>query len=113
MWGKVRETEIWREGRYILAKGKLRPEIYEFETDWEGAIPTRGDWIELNYDAPVFGLGSATIMKVDNATSTAKLYLSNVLEFDVGAPSKQYALRVRTIYPDGHAQDGQLQVFTV
>ena len=49
--------EAWKQGRYVLAQGRLRPEVYEMAMDFENLVATRGDYILASHDIPEWGGG--------------------------------------------------------
>lgn len=59
--GVTAAAQAWKHGRYHLATARLRPELYQFSTDIEHLVCTRGDLIMLTHDVPMFGLAAARI----------------------------------------------------
>jgi hypothetical protein len=53
--------QAWREGRYNLAVGRLRPEEHTVSMDIEALRCTAGDRVELSHDVISVGLGAARI----------------------------------------------------
>lgn len=94
-FGVTSADQAWKEARYHLAAAKLRPEVYEFETDVEHIVCTRGDLIRLTHDVPLFGL---TAGRVKGVTTDGG---GNVTAVTVDEPvplledGTHYSLRVR------------------
>ena len=93
--GVTSADQAWKHGRYHLATALLRPERYQFNTDIEHLVCTRGDLIRLTHDVPMFGLASARVMaqELDDAGKVAALVLDAQIEQEEG---KNYSLRCRS-----------------
>lgn len=59
--GVTDPEQVWRDGRYFLAVGKLRPETYELSADAEGLVCTRGSLVQVVHDVPLWGVGAARV----------------------------------------------------
>ena len=57
MMGCTSPEQAWREGRYHLAVGKLRPETHEVFQDVEALRATDGDLVMFAHDVILVGLG--------------------------------------------------------
>ncbi len=94
LWGIVRETQAWREGRYRIAEGRLRPEIIEFECDIENLVSYRGDRIQLQHDVMLWALASGFIKSftVDGPGDTDTITLDEGVIMEAG---KSYGISIR------------------
>lgn len=52
MFGVTDPALVWKDGRYLLACGQLRPETWSFFADIEHIVCTRGDLIRVAHDVP-------------------------------------------------------------
>lgn len=59
--GCTSATQAWRDGRYYLAVGQLRPEVHTVNMDIEHLRCTLGDYVLLSHDVMSVGLGSGRI----------------------------------------------------
>lgn len=59
--GCTSATQAWRDGRYYLAVGQLRPETHTVNMDIEHLRCTLGDYVLLSHDVMSVGLGSGRI----------------------------------------------------
>lgn len=64
MPGVTRQGQAWREGRYHLAVGKLRPEEHSVYMDFEQLRATQGDYVFLAHDVLSIGIASARVSQV-------------------------------------------------
>ena len=95
-WCSSADT-AWKEGRYFIAAGRLRPETFELEVDFEHFPVTRGDLVRVNHDVILVGTGhgrlksvtvdgggNCTSVVLDNAVTmeSAKTYACGVLRAD-------------------------------
>ena len=64
VWGCTSENQAWREGRYLLASARLRPEVYSLTCDIENLICTRGDLVKVLHDVTSIGQKGARIKSV-------------------------------------------------
>lgn len=94
LFGCTQKGQAWREGRYFLAVGKLRPEEHVVTMDVEALRCTLGDLVRFSQDAVSIGLGSGRIVqRVLNAQGrVAQLRLDGEVQMDAG---RSYAMRVR------------------
>lgn len=60
--GCTSATQAWRDGRYYLAVGQLRPETHTVNMDIEHLRCTLGDYVLLSHDVMSVGLGSGRIV---------------------------------------------------
>lgn len=92
--------QSWREGRYHLAVGRLRPETHEVYQDVEALRATDGDLVMFAHDVILVGVAWGRIkarLVIDDAVAGFQL--------DEPAPmaaGKSYALRIRRA--DGASQ---------
>lgn len=56
-----KSENAWRLGRYHLAQAILRPETYEWYSDFEHLRCNKGDKIRLVHDVPLIGVGSGRV----------------------------------------------------
>lgn len=106
LFGVTNHGQAWKDARYHLAVGKLRPETFEWETDLEYSACRRGNRVTLQHDALVVGEASgrlADVYKDDNGDVTAVKLDQEVTMVD----GTDYALRIRT--RDGVQAYGQLE----
>lgn len=104
LWGVTDPDRAYRDGRYHLAAGLLRPEVYSFEIDVAHLAVTRGDRVLYSHDVMLVGLGSGRVRaRIEEGGLLAGLQLDEVIEYD---PDIAYAARVRiastgtsTLYP--------------
>lgn len=94
--GVTSADQAWKHGRYHLATAQLRPELYQFTTDIEHLVCTRGDMIRLTHDVPMFGLASARISALgfNGSGDIDSIVLDNDITQEAG---KSYCLRCRSI----------------
>jgi hypothetical protein len=62
--GATSSDQVWKQGRYYLSQGELRPELYSLQVDVEHLICNRGDLVLLTYDVPLIGLGQARVKSI-------------------------------------------------
>ena len=100
MMGCTSPEQAWREGRYHLAVGKLRPETHEVFQDVEALRASDGDLVMFAHDVMMVGLGWGRIKaQVLNAGMVSGLQLDEPANMAAG---KSYALRIRRA--DGSSQ---------
>ena len=66
LWGVTDRAQAWREGRYVLEQGRLRPETYTVVCDFEHLICTRGDKVLLAFDEILAGGQASRVLDVVN-----------------------------------------------
>jgi len=64
LWGLTDYDHVWRQGRYMIACNKLRPETHTVEMDFEGLVCTRGDLVKVLHDVPMWGLAAGRVSGV-------------------------------------------------
>lgn len=95
VWGITDEDAVWKKGRYMLAGMRLRPEMYQFETDAEGIVCEPGDLVAVAHDAIVVGLVPGARIKsvtVDGSGNATALVLDTPCPMEAGG---SYGVRVR------------------
>lgn len=105
MPGCTSATQAWREGRYHLAVGQLRPEEHTVQMDVEAMRCTLGDLVRFSYDTVSIGSASGRLtgVFVNGSNQVTALLLDGSVTMTAG---KTYGLRVRRI-------DGVSQVLSV
>lgn len=68
----TRWEQAFRDGRYHLAVGKLRPELFTIVTDIEHLVCERGDMVEVQHDVPRAGGSSSRITEINGADITTR-----------------------------------------
>lgn len=105
MPGCTSATQAWREGRYHLAVGQLRPEEHSVQMDVEALRCTLGDFVRFSYDTISIGSATGRLMGIEingDGQATA-LRLDGSVVMEAGT---SYAVRVRRT-------DGTSQVLSV
>lgn len=94
LYGCTSATQAWREGRYHLAVGQLRPEEHTVMMDIEALRCTLGDLVRFSHDVVAIGAGSGRIMQrvYNEAGRVAQLRLDGPVQMEAG---RLYGLRVR------------------
>lgn len=93
LWGVTDPDRAYRDGRYHLAAGKLRPEVYSFEIDVAHLAITRGDRVLYSHDVMLVGLGTGRVRsRLTLASYLVGLQVDETIEYD---PTVNYAARVR------------------
>lgn len=94
LYGCTKASQAYREGRYHLAVGRLRPEEHVVSMDIEALRCTLGDLVRFSHDAVAIGLGSgrvmARVLNVDGRVTG--LRLDGPVQMDA---TKLYGLRLR------------------
>lgn len=91
--GCTSPTQAWRDGRYYLAVGELRPESHTVSMDIEHLRCTLGDYVLLSHDVMSVGLSSGRIASRITAGANTTGF---VLDEAVGMlPGISYVLRAR------------------
>ena len=88
LWGITNSTQAQKFARFAYWSTRLRRELYEFKTDIENIICTRGDRIRIQNDVILIGIISGRIKAIDN----------NILLIDERpdiSPVKNYAIQIR------------------
>lgn len=90
----TREAQAWREGRYQLAVGQLRPETHELYTDIENLRCTVGDLVMLSHDVAMIGLASGRVksLTIDEDGKVAAVVIDELVAMTT---SKTYGARFR------------------
>jgi hypothetical protein len=101
MPGATSATQVWREGRYNLAVGALRPETHMVSMDIEALRCTLGDYVMLQHDVIAIGLMSARIVArtINGSNQIVNVTVDNDATMVTG---QSYAIRVRRA--DGTSQ---------
>ena len=100
MMGCTNAEQAWREGRYHLAAGRLRPETHEVYQDVEALRATDGDLVMFAHDVILVGLAWGRIKsRVLSAGLVTGFQLDEPAPMEAG---KSYALRIRRA--DGASQ---------
>lgn len=98
--GCTSATQAWREGRYLIAAGRLRPEEHIVTMDIEAVRCTQGDLVRFSHDAISIGLASTRIRTMTlNAGAIATVVLEDQVQLEAG---KSYAIRVRNTFGTSH-----------
>lgn len=94
-FGVTAAGQAFKEARYHLAAAKLRPELYEFTTDIEHLVCTRGDLIGITHDVPLFGIGWGRLkgVTVDGGGDATAVTLDEPLP--MLEDGTRYAIRIR------------------
>ena len=94
--GCTSATQAYREGRYLLAVGKLRPEQHIVTMDVENLRCSIGDLVLFSHDVVAIGVASSRIeaQTVNGSDQVTALTLEDEVLFEEGV-QKSYVLRVR------------------
>ena len=94
--GVTRPDNVWRIVRRTLAELELRPESFQWSTDFEGLVNTRGDWVKKQNDTLKAGgaTGRFKSVTLDGSNNAVSATLDDVIIMEV---SKSYSLGIRTI----------------
>ena len=84
----TRFQQAWRDGRYFIAQGILRPETFTVSMDIENIACERGDLVRVQHDVARMGGISARIEGITGL----EVQLSEIVSFD---PEQDYYLRIR------------------
>jgi predicted phage tail protein len=95
--GCTSSTQAWREGRYLIAAGRLRPEEHIVSMDIESVRCTQGDLVRFSHDAISIGLASTRIrtMTLNGVAAITTIFLEDQVQFEAG---KSYGIRVRNSF---------------
>lgn len=55
LWGVTRAEQAWREGRYMLAQARLRPETYTIGVSLDHLVCNRGSRVRIAFDEALIG----------------------------------------------------------
>jgi hypothetical protein len=94
--GCASPTQAYREGRYLLAVGKLRPEQHIVTMDIENLRCSLGDLVLFSHDVVAIGVASSriTARTINASNQVTALTLEDEVLFEEGV-TKSYVLRVR------------------
>lgn len=118
LWGITDPEIAYRDGRYHLAAGKLRPEIYSFDLDIAQLAITRGDRVLYSHDVMLVGLGSARVRDVYlDGGDVVAIRLDEEIDYN---PAVEYCVRIRSsatgeteLHPvDNYGQPLEFAIFT-
>lgn len=100
LFGCTRSGQAWREGRYFLAVGQLRPEEHVVTMDIEALRCTLGDLVRFSHDVVAIGAGSGRIEEaiLNPQGRVSALRLDGPVQMEVG---KLYGMRIRRSLGDG------------
>lgn len=87
--GKTNWKEIWRHGRYYLARTKLRPISISLSTDWEWRLCRRGDLVGVASDVLMNVFGTARVQRLAYEVDDGLLWVGRQAEIpldDEGLP---------------------------
>jgi hypothetical protein len=95
LWGVTSYEQAWRQGRYMIAAYRLRPEVFEITVDVEHIVCTRGDWVLVTHDIPMWGIGSGRIkaLTVDGSNNVTSITTDEAFLMENG---KSYSATIRT-----------------
>lgn len=99
LFGCTHQDQAFKDGRYHLAVGRLRPETFTWEAAIESLVCQRGDVVRVQHDAMLTGLAAGRIKAIAGSTIT----LDETVTLEVG---KTYQVRIRQ-------QDGNQPTATV
>jgi hypothetical protein len=92
----ARSEQAWRDGRYYIAQGKLRPETFSITADIENLICERGDLVTVQYDVARAGGVPVRIKSI----SGHKVTLTDSVSWN---STDTFYLRMR--YQDGRQEE--------
>lgn len=84
--------QAWREGRYHLAVGKLRPEEHRISMDIENLRCTLGDYVMLTHDVLSIGSGTGRVTARTGTTTISDVTLDEEINLD---KNRTYGVRYR------------------
>lgn len=88
LFGCTHKDQAFKDGRYLQAVGKLRPETFSWNSAVEHLVCQRGDVVRVQHDAMLVGLGAGRIIALDANTIT----LDETVLIESG---KTYQVRIR------------------
>lgn len=105
LWGVTDSDRAYQDGRYHMAAGKLRPEVYSFDLDISQLIVTRGDRVLYSHDVILVGIGSGLVRGILTAGPwVVGVTVEETIEFD---SMVAYAVRIR------HRTSGEITLHTL
>ncbi|MFA5101275.1 MAG: hypothetical protein WC547_10360, partial [Candidatus Omnitrophota bacterium] len=95
-WGMTNHSQIWREGRYELAKLILRSEVHSVKQSVESIAYTRGSLVRVGHDVPLFGINGGQIKSVtlDGSSEATAFIGDELLPMETG---KAYGIRYQRV----------------
>ncbi len=91
--GITDSNQVYKDSRYHIATGRLRPELHSFYADLEYIQCTRGDLIRFTHDVPLFGLGYGRVKSVTNdGVNVTNVELDDSVPMEI---NKTYEIRFR------------------
>lgn len=111
-WGITDSDLVWKDGRYFIAVGQLRPEKFQLSVDVEHLVCTRGDLVRLTHDVIMIGYGQARVKSFD--TGTKAFEMDDSITMEIGTT---YGVYVRLqdgseVYSAITAADGEFWTVT-
>lgn len=101
--------QAFREGRYHMAVGQLRPEQHRVTMDIENLRCTLGDYVMLSHDVLSIGSGTGRVTAIVGTTTITGISLDEAIPMD---PARTYGVRYRR-GPTGSIHTAQLAAVTV
>lgn len=92
--GSTNVNGIWRLGRYHLAVGRLRPNVYTFNADIEHVICSRGDLVTFAHDVISSGVSWGRIKTVTQNLSSLAISITTDEQVPFDGVSS-YSARIR------------------
>jgi len=91
--GVTTSDQAWKLGRFDFAARRLRFEEWEFTTDLEHMIVTRGDLAVLAHDAILIGLGWGRVKTVNTSgTDVVSIVIDSLVTMET---AKSYGVQIR------------------
>jgi len=91
--GMTNPKQVYKMGRYHLAKTELRPETFQVDMDASHLVCNRGDLVKLSHDVILVGLDSGYVKEpIVNNNEIIGVIVDETLNFDYDI---DYALRIR------------------
>lgn len=88
---------IWKHGRFHIAQGKLRPEQWNLNADFEYIVANRGNLVLVTHDVLLVGLKSGRIKEVITGGSPAQITGAILDETLTMEADTDYGLSIRTV----------------
>lgn len=113
-YGITDYQHAWAFGRYMLAQGIQRSELFTISMDIENLVVQRGDRVEVAYDVPKIGGYPCRVVSVDQATNQVWLPLELAV-FPTGYSVRLQDGTIRTgrIIQGQSGQDDEYDIFTL